>query len=126
MKIEKIISEFVGGLPAICPFCNLQLVQREHRTILYCPMGGDVGPFCPYFFEIKQVGPTLPPYILNSIEMTLDNPACRVWISSWPCTKVIKIGEFNQITCVLLPIKNADISDMAQFKHRIKTILTFQ
>ncbi|WP_205539915.1 hypothetical protein, partial [Pectobacterium versatile] len=61
----------------------------------------------------------------NTIELTIHQAKCRVWISNWKKVKVIKIGEHQHITCIMLPLEKINLSDMDKLIHRCKTILTF-
>jgi len=124
MITKKFLYPFIQGRKAMCPFCNKPLTARTDGALIkYCESIMDIGPHCPYFFELRALGQSK---ALNAIEVTLHEAKCRVWIAQWRRIKIVKIGEHNHITCVLLPIKDADLSDMERFINRIKTILTFQ
>lgn len=123
MITKRFLYPFIQGRRCLCPFCNQPLVERAGHTIKYCPRGGEKGPYCPYFFELKAIGQS---QALNAIELTIHEAKCRVWIAKWKKIKVVKIGEHNHITCVLYPIELTNLQDMDKFINRIKTILTFQ
>jgi hypothetical protein len=119
MITKRFLYPFISGRKCLCPFCKVPLVlhpSHENHKIKYCA-------HCPYFFEIKAFGQDK---AYNAMEVTLNQIPCRVWIANWRKIQVHKIGEHRHITCVFLPIKDANFDDMDKFINRIKTILTFQ
>jgi len=125
MKIKKYLYPFITD-KQLCPFCQIKLVQLEGHAIKYCPQKPKNGSYCPYFFEIKAFQQQ---ECYDMIELTLHEASCRVWIKNWKLSnafKIIKIGEHQHITCVLLPLEKANLQDMDKFVNKIKTILTFQ
>jgi hypothetical protein len=126
MNIKKYLYPFITD-KQLCPFCQITLVKREGYAIKYCPrFETKDNPYCPYFFEIKALHQQ---ECYDTIEITLNKVPCRVWIKNWKLSnafKIIKIGEHQHITCVLLPLEKANLQDMDKFVNKIKTILTFQ
>lgn len=127
--IEPCLLQFVKTPQGICPFCSIELVPYNNGIIhpRACPKGiKNSAPYCPYFMTLRS-NHNVPSEIADSYNLLeISLYGTRVWIANWKAIKVIKIGEHQHISCVLLPVKYADFSDMEKFERRINTILIFQ
>ena len=123
MKIKKSLIPFVKTAEGFCPICHVSLYAPNPVT-KERPCPDRFCNHCRYFFVLRaNTWVTHYSESYNLMEVTLNG--VRVWMFKNAKFKIIKIGEFNHIPCVILPLSKIDFNKMDALEHKIKTILTF-
>ena len=124
MKIKKSLAPFIKTKNGFCcPICH-SLLKAPNPVTKERPCPDRFCNTCSYFFVLRaNTWITNYSESYNLMEVCLNG--IRVWIFKNAEFKIIKIGEFKHITCVVMPLNKIDFNNMNSLKDKIKTILTF-